>query len=305
MKLIPILVGLLGAILLPRLSCAAPQPFNYDGQEKEWPYSLYAGDAYRACKSVNDARVARGLPELVESIVLANAGRRLIDHMLREDWVGTSFPSGYSLAAALAEVGYPPEASVKAVIRVSSVADFKGYFGSGYYTKAAAQACSVEDGFNPNLTAFGYFSIEPKSDPGRVDTNTPENGGGYYEVMLFGSLPPPVGARQLVNFYHVRNQYDIKPIALAANIVGQRGFLLNRSVVGSPAPRYIVGKARVTGRLPRGVKFNGTQARFYGIPKKKGNFRVRVTAKYRMRKDFTAEGTDGGVKTITVVLRVR
>ena len=302
-----ILIGVILVAAPSILPSAYASPLPLSQPEQDWPYVLYAGDAFRACQSVNNARLAGGLPELIENPVLADAGRRLLERMLKEDWVGTELPSGYNLTRALAEAGYPSGYEVRAVFRVSKITEWRGYFGdsSGLGTNAAAKACSSMDGFNPNLTAFGYFTIEPKSDVGRVDTNTQDNGGGYYEVMLFGSLPPPVGERPLIDVFKLRNKYNLKLATPAASIVAKRGFLLNRSVVGTPASKYISGRARIKGRLPKGVRFNGALARFYGTPKKKGNFRVQVIAKYRKRKDFTSDGTDGGVKTISVILRVR
>jgi hypothetical protein len=302
----------IGILLAIPVGEAAPQPPSK--KELRWPYSLYAGDAFRACKSVNNARIARGMPELVESPLLADAGRRLINHMLREDWAGTSFPSGYSLKTALTEAGYPADATVSAVIRVAPQTEWKGYFGdSSGLGVAAAKACSPNDGFNPGLSAFGYFSIQPLRDAGRVDPTVladwggakPEALGGTYEVMLFGTVAPAVGARQIVNFYSVQKQYNIKSTTPAATIVARRGYFLQRNLVGFPPSKFIFDKARIKGRLPKGVRFNGASASFLGVPKKKGNFRIRITAKYRKRADFTAEGTDGGVKTITVMIRVR
>lgn len=293
---------------------AAPQPFGYNPDEKTEKYFFYADCAFRACKSVNTARVSRGLPELVESPQLAAAAGLLIDHMLREDWAGTTFPSGYSLKNALVEAGYPAGAAVSAAIRVAPYdwANYKenwGYSGQpGTRADVAAKACSVRDGLNPGLTAFGYFTVVPPTDAGRLDGTNPDvpsNGGGHYEVMLFGSVPPVVGERLLVSSYEWGRKYRIRKNTPAASIVIKRGARLSRGIVATPISEFLIGKAKLKGRLPAGVRFVGAAAKFIGKPKRKGTFKVQVTAKYRQRKNVTSVGIDGGVKTISVVLRVR
>lgn len=314
MNLITITTCISIVLFSARMLSAAPQPFGYNPDEKTDKFFFYADSAFRACKSVNDARTARGLPELVESPQLATAGRLLIEHMLREDWAGTKFPSGYSLSDALAEAGYPPGAVVTAVIRVApyDFANYKknwGYSGQpGTHADVAAKACSAQNGFNPGLTAFGYYVIIPPTDAGRLNgTNpgVPSNGGGHYEVMLFGSMAPLSGERLLVNSSQWGRDYRIRESTPAATLVVKRGARLSRSIVGAPISKFMIGRAKIKGRLPAGVRFVGAAAKFVGKPKRRGNFKVQVTANYRKRKNVTAEGTDGGLKTISVILRVR
>lgn len=275
------------------------KPVEFTPAERTERYFLFSGFSYAACDAVNKARASRGLGEVVESKALAMAGSYLIDHMLREDWIGTSFPSGYTLRNALAQAGYPTNANVQVVVRVAS--NNNGLFGDGN----VAKVLSAADGYNNGMVAFGYFTIWPKLDGGRVNTNQVIGSGtygGYYEVMLFGSVLPPVAERPLVDMSAMTEKYsfsDARPI----NLTAKKGQRVKKAIVESP--RYIVGKAKVKGKLPPGLKFSAKQGRFVGKPKKKGNYRVVVTANYRKRANANATGVDGGQVSTVYIIRVR
>lgn len=280
------------------------KPVEFAAEEKGQFFGLFAGSAYRACEVVQKARADRGLSTVTESRELALAGFYLIDRMLREDWVGTEFPSGYTLQDALKQAGYPNGAQVRAVVRVSN--DDLGFWGYG--GSSILKAISSKDGFSPEMKAFGYFTVNPGFDSGRVNTNQ-EVGrlvfGGDYEVMLFGTEAPVTAGRPLVNLAKLSKKYRMTEAKPISSVSIKRGRRLNQRLVQGPPRRYIRGRAKVEGRMPKGIRFIASQARFVGKAQKKGRYKLRVLANYKRRNGENGVGVDGGFVESTVIIRVR
>gem|GEM_PF-2129194 len=274
--------------------------------------SAYEGTVAAGLVAVASARLRVGSPPVMENHQLDQAAMTIDREMFRQDWQGSNFPNGKTLADFLRQAGWEGDpANVIAITHAKP--NYDGLLANDYNTFAYIIK-NFRLVVDPSFQTMGYaqttgghfvdhlitlpdgsqIGYDDRPDGGRVNAVN-------YETVLLSRDPVPTST-QAIYSYHGANDFFGRRGAAANTptvIVGHRGKRLVPSgiVVSS---QQLVGRAKLKGRLPRGVHFNGVTGRFSGVPRKLGRFRPTVTATYRM---VAGEGATGR-HTTNVLIRI-
>jgi len=257
--------------------------------------SAYEGNVAAGLVAVASARRRVGSPPVMENYQLDQAAMAINREMFRQDWQGANFPNGKTLSDFLRQAGWAGDpANVVAITRAKP--KLEGLLANDFFAigKVIQDFRPVID---PSFQTMGYsrtsaFADQP--DGGRVSAI-------YYETVLLSRDPVPTSTQAMYSYHGANDLFGRRGASVNTPtvIIGHRGKRLVPSgiVVSS---QQLVGRAKLKGRLPRGVHFNGTTGKFSGVPRKLGRFHPTVTATYRM---VAGEGATGR-HTTNVLIRI-
>jgi hypothetical protein len=283
----PAITGYLGYVT----GAAGESPVPYSEYESRNEYDSLASYASGAwvgtLRRFNKLRAEAGAQPLVEDSALGRAALLLIEQILNQDWIGTSFPNGLSFDDILKQAGYAGDAGrVKAYF----------YLADGPWTKHRLYTAAPETDLqamrsvvSPSFVSFGYAVIDliPRDF---TDHNRPYEGfdagrvrASGYEVVLV-SMDAPTAPSRALSDYWKRNQthpffkYDNVP---TVDLRARRGQPIKGGIVVTPNQK--VGVPIVHGRLPKGIHLSAATGKFVGKPRgSKGVYRFTVTVNFKM-----------------------
>jgi len=258
---------------------------------------------------INRQRAAAGVPPLSEDAALGRAGFLIIEQILRQDWLGPSFPNGQDLPAFLQKAGYQGDPrKVKAYIHLAIDSAFPSVKTEDLYHSGMRPLLSMRGALSPLYRSFGYatINVDPVNGNGFVShgidpyelTDAGRIRASTYEVVLVSMETPPTPSRLIADWRlnanrHFFTKYDhIIPIAI--NV--RQGARIHGGMVADS--RQLGDRPRIKGRLPTGIKLNPVTGQFVGKARKKGVYRFTITATYRL---YRGEGCSGLFSTAGVI----
>lgn len=311
----PAITGYLGYVT----GAAGESPVPYSEYESKnnfsSPASASSGGWVQTLQRFNKLRSEVGAQPLIEDAALGRAGLLLLEQVLNQDWLGTSFPNGLTFGEILKQARYTGDANrVRAYF----------YLADGPWTRHLLHTFAPETDLqamrsvvSPSFVSFGYAAIDliPRDF---TDHNRPYEGfdagrvrASGYEVVLVSMDAPTVPSRALSDYWK-RNQthpffkYDNVP---AVDLHASRRQPIKGGIVVTPDQK--VGVPIVHGRLPKGIHLSATTGKFVGKPRgRKGVYRFTVTANFKMlsRSDvklLPSGQNPNGVATVTGRITVR